>query len=316
MKKVLITPRSFGSFSEEPFEILTKNNFEYVLNPYGRILTEEEMINHIKDADALIVGVDPVSREVLNSAPRLRIISKYGVGLDNIDLDEAKARGITVTTTSGANTEAVADYAFGLMLAVARKIVVIDRACRQLDWSKSTTLGLYGKTLGILGTGAIGKAVAKRASGFNMKILAYDIYKDEIYAGNNRIDYVELDELYQQSDFISLHLPLNDTTWGMINETAIDKMKKNAIIINTARGGLIDETALYKAIKQNRIWGAGLDVFEKEPPAGNPLLELDNVVIGSHCAASSTDAIDKMSLFSVHNIINAFNICQKETQTD
>jgi len=301
MKKVLVTPRSFGKGSGKAFELLENAGLEVVINPYGRILTEDEMVKNIADMDALIVGVDPVTKAVIDSANKLKVISKYGVGLDNIDVSYAKSKGIPVTVTAGANTEAVADYAFALMLSVARDIIPIDRKCRGLDWGKVTALGVYGKTLGILGTGAIGKAVARRAKGFDMKLLAYDVYKDEEFAKKHGMAYTDVETILKESDFISIHLPLTDETRGMIGSEQLSMMKQTAVIVNTARGGIIDEKALYNALKNKCIWGAGLDVFEKEPPEGNLLLTLDNIVIGSHCAASNFDAVKNMSLYAAKN---------------
>lgn len=303
MKKVLVTPRSFGKNSTEAFDILKDAGLEVTANPFGRILTEDEMIQNIADKDALIIGVDPVTKAVIDAAPKLKVISKYGVGLDNIDTNYAKEKGILVTITAGANTEAVADYAFALMLAAARSIVPIDKGCRKLDWSKVTTLGMYGKTLGVLGSGAIGKAVIRRAAGFNMRLLAYDIYPNQAFADQYGVTYTNPDTIYREADFISIHLPFSQETYGMIGKDQFAVMKKTAVIVNTARGGIIKEPDLCEALKDNRIWGAGLDVFEKEPPEGNPLLALDNLVIGSHCASSNFDAVNNMSLYAAKNVV-------------
>ena len=172
MKKVLVTPRSFGKNDPTLFDQLKAGGFEVVRNDTGAILSEETICRMIADCDAVILGVDPCNKNVLDHAPKLRAIARYGVGLDNIDLEECKKRGISVTRTVGANSNAVADFAFGLMLAVARKIVLIDNKCRKQDWSKNTGIDVFGKTLGIIGLGAVGKCVARRAAGFGMKIPA------------------------------------------------------------------------------------------------------------------------------------------------
>lgn len=304
MPKILITPRSFGKHSKKPFELLKEKGYELIINPYGRILTHEEMIKEIADVDGIIVGVDPLNAEVLKHAKKLKVISKYGVGTDNIDLEYAKNNNITVTITRGANSDAVADYAFALMISAARKLVPIDKGCRQLNWGKVTTIGMYGKTLGLIGLGNIGKGVAKRAQGFNMKALAYDLFKDEEFASKNNIEYVTIERILKEADFISLHLPLTKDTEHIIGENELKMMKKNAVIVNTARGGLIDENALYDVLKDNEIWGAGVDVFEQEPPKNQELLTLDNIVIGSHCAASTFEAVDNMGIMASQNIIN------------
>jgi D-3-phosphoglycerate dehydrogenase len=301
--KVLVTPRSFAKTSSRPLDMLAERKFEIVRNPYGRILSKQEMIELIADVDAIIVGVDPLDRDVLAHARKLKVISKYGVGLDNVDLDYARDRGIRVAAALGANVEAVADYTLALMLAVARKVIPIDRACRRFDWSKPTTLDVYGRTLGIVGLGSIGRAVAERARGFRMNVLAYDVRQDEAYAAEHGIEYVPLEELLRRSDFISLHSPLTGDNRHLIGEEQLALMKPTAVLINTARGGLIDEQALFRALKENRIWGAGIDVFEQEPPSNRELLELDNIVIGSHCAASTVQAVENMGIMAAENVI-------------
>jgi D-3-phosphoglycerate dehydrogenase len=277
------------------------------MNPFGRILSKQEMIELISEVDAIIVGVDPLDQDVLSHARQLKVIAKYGVGTDNIDVDYATSRGIPITVTQGANVDAVADYTLALMLAVARRIVPIDRACRIGDWGKITTLDVSGKTLGIVGLGNIGKAVAKRAAGFDMRVLAFDVYRDEAYAARHGIEYVPFDELLRQSDFISLHAPLNDKNRYLISYEQFEWMKRTAIVVNTARGGLIDEQALLWALREERIWGAGIDVFEREPPETPELLQLDNLVIGSHCAASTVQAIENMGVLAAGSVIQVLS---------
>ncbi|MCG8485332.1 MAG: phosphoglycerate dehydrogenase [Clostridia bacterium] len=300
--KVLITPRSFGQNSKVPFEMLKENGWTIIKNPYGRILTEEEMEDLIADADGVIIGVDPLNKSVLKAAKKLKVISKYGVGLDNVDLEYAKEKNIKVFNVKNGNSDAVADYAFALMLAVSRKVVLIDRECRKNNWKKIKSLEVCNKTIGIVGLGEIGKGMANRAKGFNMTILAYDVLKDEAYAKENDIQYVELEQLIKESDYITIHLPLLESTKNLFGYEAFEKMKERAVIINTARGGIIEENALYDALTNEKIYGAGIDVFEEEPPRDKRFLELDNIVLGSHCAASSLEAIDNMSIRSVENL--------------
>jgi len=301
--KVMVTPRSFGKGNSQPIDMLREKGCELVLNPYGRILSKQEMAEMIKDVDAVIVGVDPIDQEVLEQAPKLKVISKYGVGTDNIDLNYAREKGIPVTVTAGANKDAVADYTIALMLAAARRMIPIDKGCRQLNWNKITSVDVWGKTLGLIGLGAIGKGVAARAKGFNMNIMAYDLMKDEAYAAEHQIEYVSLDKLLQNADFISLHLPLTDKTHHIIGAKELASMKETAVIVNTARGGLIHEQALLDALREERIWGAGMDVFEQEPPQDKGFLELDNLVIGSHCAASTYQAIENMGVMAAANVL-------------
>lgn len=190
-----------------------------------------------------------------------------------------------------------------LMMAVARKAVMIDRRCRKLDWGKISTRDVSHATLGLFGLGAIGKHVAKRAQGFGMKVLAYDPYWPEEYAKENNIERADAEAIFRTADFISLHLPLMDSTRNFVGEKEIAMMKKDAILINTARGGLIDEAALLKALKEERIYGAGIDAFAHEPPEDPAWLELDNVVLGSHCAASTRGATENMGAMATENLI-------------
>lgn len=226
--------------------------------------------------------------EVIAAAPKLKAIAKYGVGVDNIDLEAAKARDIKVSRTVGANSEAVADYAMALILAVARKTVLIDRRCRQKDWKKITTRDVTGATIGILGLGAIGRNVAQRAQGFGMKVLAHDPFWNEEYAAAHNITKATPDEIYTQCDIISLHLPLTPETENFIGAAELAKMKPDVILVNTARGGLIDESALLDVLEAGKIYGAGIDAFSSEPPKDPRWFTLDNVVLGSHCAASTS----------------------------
>jgi D-3-phosphoglycerate dehydrogenase len=305
-RKILVTPRSFGKHSKQPIQMLEEAGYEVQLNPYNRILSKSEMKNAIKDVDGIIVGVDPLDEEVLKEAKNLKAIAKYGVGTDNIDLRYASNHHIPLTVAAGANNDAVADYTMALMLAAARRVTTIDAKCKQKDWTKITTVDVYGKVLGLIGIGSIGKGVAKRAKGFNMKILAYDLVRDEEFAREYGVTYVDtIDDILSESDFISLHLPLTDSTRHLISYQEFEKMKPDAVIINTARGGLINENALEHVLKNNMIWGAGVDVFEEEPPSNLELLSLDNLVIGSHCAASTVQAIDNMGILSSRNLLES-----------
>lgn len=308
MKKVLITPRSYGKSDVSVFEKLKQAGFVYEVNDVGSILTKEQIIRRVADCDGVILGVDPFDADVIAAAPRLKAIAKYGVGLDNIDLAAAKARGIRVSKTMGANSEAVADYALALMLAVARQVCTIDAAARNGDWKKRTTTDVSRKTVGIIGFGAIGKLVAQRCKGFSMRVLAYDVFWDDAYAKDHGVEYAGFDTILRESDFISLHLPLLPETRGIIDGSAISQMKSDCILINTARGGLIDDNALMQALANNSILGAGLDAFATEPPDDPRWAQFPQVVLGSHCAASTVGAIRLMGQMATDHLIRDLSV--------
>lgn len=306
--KILITPRSFGKNAPELFDRLAKADLDVVRNETGGILSADQMRTLLADCQGLILGVDPLDATVLAAAPELRAVAKYGVGLDNIDLEACSARGIAVSRTVGANSQAVADFTMTLMLMVARKAALIDRRCRQKDWRKITSLDIYGKTLGIIGLGAIGKLVAQRARGFGMRILGHDIVWDAAWAATAGVERADVDAICREADCITLHTVLTDATRHMITVERLASMKPTAILINTARGELVDEAALLAALRENRIYGAGLDVFAQEPPADPAWYTLDNVVMGSHCSSSTVGATSAMGHMAVDNLLRDLGV--------
>jgi len=301
--KILITPRSFGKHNDGHIRMLEEKGLNIARNETGRIMTEEEMKTAIKDAAGVIIGVDPLNAGVMAEAPGLRAVAKYGVGTDNIDLEYCEENGIKVSITTGANSEAVADHTFALILGLARKVIEIDGRCRERDWTKITTSDVAKKTLGLIGLGSIGKGVVSRAKGFSMDVLAYRRHWDEEYGREAGVEYATVDEICVRSDFISLHTPLTDETKNIIGKRELGLMKPGVFIINTARGGLIDEDALLEALEEGRVGGAGFDVFEKEPPDDERWYALNNVIMGSHCGASTTGAAESMSLMSAVNLL-------------
>ena len=302
--KILVTATSFKPNNPTPaLKRLRKYADEIVFNPKGKPLTEDELQPLVHDIDGYIAGLDFITAKALSQCEKLKVISRYGVGVDRIDLNAAQARGIKVCNTPGANTNAVADLAFGLILATARKIPMLDRKTREGGWVRSTGAEIYEKTLGILGLGAIGKAVAKRALGFDMKIMAYDPYLDEEYARSTNIEAASFDDIIRNADVLSLHLPLLNETKNIISADVMRKMKPGTIIVNTARGGLIDEDAAYELLKSNHLGGLGLDAYAQEPPGSSPLFELENTVLTPHTASHTLEAVKNMSDMSVENLI-------------
>jgi len=306
--KVLVTATSFKRGSgQSALELLESFTNDLVFNPYGRPLSEDELISILSGCDGIIAGLDPFNRNVIESASGLKVISRYGVGVDQVDLKAAREKGIAVCNTPGVNANAVADLAFALLLSVARQVTLLDRKIREGQWPRSTGIELYNKTIGILGLGAVGRAAAKRASGFSMKILAYDPFIDNEYARANGITAACFDEIIKEADFISLHLPLGGETRNIISADVMKAMKKGVIIINTARGGLLDEKAACELLKSGHLGGLGLDVLEAEPPGASPLFGLDNVVITPHTGAHTTEAIAGMAEMSVRNLIDVLS---------
>lgn len=275
-------------------------------------LSKSEMIQRARKADGIITQLrDPIDEEFINSLENAKIIANYAVGYNNIDISTATNRGIYVTHTPGVLTEATADIAFALLLAVARKIVESDRFVREgkfVGWKPKLFLGydLYGKTLGIIGMGRIGQAVARRAVGFGMKIVYYNRNKlPEDVEKQHNASYVKLDELIEISDFISIHTPLTQETYHLIDANRISKMKPNAILINTARGPVVDEYALYEALRGGKIAGAGFDVYENEPFLTPGLEKLNNVVLLPHIGSATYETRNKMSEMVALNVIEA-----------
>ncbi len=278
--------------------------------------SKKEIIRNVRDKDGLLCSLsDVIDSDVINAAQKLKVISSYSVGYDHIDIDAATKRGVCVTYTPEVLTETTADLAFALILVCARRIAEADIVVRKgkwrTGWKYDFMLGsdVNGKTLGIIGLGRIGSAVARRANGFNMKILYNNRNKLSIEKEKGlAVEYRSLDDLLKESDFVSIHLPLSKDTFHLLNEQKLKLMKHTSYIVNTARGSIIDEKALVKALRQKWIAGAGLDVFEKEPLAKNSqLLKMKNVVLAPHIGSASTETREKMAEVAAMNLLNVLN---------
>ncbi|OPY65618.1 MAG: putative 2-hydroxyacid dehydrogenase [Syntrophorhabdus sp. PtaU1.Bin050] len=305
--KVYITRRI-----PEPGISLIKESCDVTLHPYDEPPAHEEIVDHIRDKDALLCLLsDRIDREIIEAGPNLKVISTFSVGFEHIDVAAATRKGIYIGYTPGILTEATADLAFSLLLGTARRITEADRFLRGHGWktafSPNLLLGIsvWGTTLGIVGLGRIGKAVARRARGFNMKVLytkRTSLPREE--ETNLGVEYRSLEELFEQSDFVSLHAPLTDETRHLVNGARLRLMKPTSVLINTARGPVVDEAALIRALQERWIAGAGLDVFEKEPiDPTNPLLHLDNVVLLPHLGSATIQARSKMAEVSARNLL-------------
>lgn len=304
--KVLSTSPTFGHYVSEPSEYLESHGWKVELIPQGKKISEEQLIQSAGQYDAIIVGVEKITSSVIEASKKLRIITKHGIGVDNIDVKAASGRGIVVTNAPGTNSDAVADLTIGLFLSLARSIPSVDRSVKGGEWPRAVGVQINGKVLGIIGLGQIGKKVVKRALGFDMRVLAYDILKDEAFAKERRITYVSLNEVLAQADFLSIHVPISPSTRGLIGEKELNLMKKEAFLVNISRGGIVDEEALYRVLKERRIRGGALDVFAHEPPTGSPLLTLDNVIVTPHMGAYTFEALRETGMVCARSIIDVF----------
>lgn len=301
--RVLIGSRSWGRATHEPLANLQAAGCEVIPNTLGRSYREDELRALLPNVDAFITGVDQVTAHALETTDRLRVISKHGVGLDNIDILAAKARGIIVTATLNAIHDSVADLTLALLLALARQIPVADNSLHAGKWEKFVGVELRGQVLGIVGLGRIGREVALRARAFGMQVLAYDVYQDNAFASEHAIRFVELDELLARADFLSLHAALTRGAEALIGAPELARMKPSAFLINTARGGLIDEASLTDALRERKLAGAALDVFASEPPTNHPLLALDNVILTPHIAGQTRQGLARMDEMAAENVL-------------
>ncbi len=313
--KVAVLSKSFAKASDQPVKALTEVGIEVLQRPNDDPANEVRVAELIGDCDGAIVAAqDRVGSLVFDRCTNLRVVADHAVGFDRIDMKEAQRRGIVVKTCPG-NYESVADLAWLFILATSRKLVPAVQSVKEGQWSPPAFSGteVLGKTIGIVGYGQIGRAVVKRAQGFENKILVYDPFVDTVApVGNLHIAQVSLEALLGQSDVVSLHVPLNEHTRHIIDAQALAMMKPTATLINTSRGGLVEETALYKALKDNTIAAAATDVFETEPPGESPLLSLPNFLATPHLGAQTADANVRTGMMAARIIID---VLLKKTTT-
>ena len=292
--KVLVTTRSFGKEVREPMERLRREGCHILEWREGSGLPESDLLAKVGEVDAWIVAFHPIGAALMDSAPRLRVIAKHGVGVDNIDISAATARGIVVTTAPSANDQAVADLTMALLLSLLRRIPEANGSVKAGRWERFLGCGLNGKVMGILGLGRIGQNVARRAKGFGVDLIGADPFWPEDAAREIGIRRVEPNELFVQADVISLHAPLTPETTGLVGEAAIARMKAGVWIVNTSRGRVVDEKAMYEALTSGKVAGYATDVFENEPPVGSPLLTLPNVIATPHMGTHTRESLQLM----------------------
>ena len=308
MKNVLITSEYFGKFSTDARDILVDAGLNVIDNPYGhQFLTPEQIIPYIGEANAIICDLEHITREVIDAAPSLEIIARRGVGVDSVDVAYAKEKGIIVSRTLGVLDNAVAELVFAYILQFARRTAEMNSDMHNGIWNKLLSSSVEGKTLGIIGMGNIGKAVAKRAAAFDMKI---------VYTGPSRkaeaetefnAEYLSMKELMEVSDFVSLHCALSDSTRGLINAEMLSHMKRSAYLINAARGAIVNETDLYNTLNNGLIAGAAIDVFDKEPETESIFKSLDNVILTPHVASFTSEIFIRMSVAAAKSVVEALS---------
>jgi D-3-phosphoglycerate dehydrogenase / 2-oxoglutarate reductase len=303
--KILVTATNYSKYCARAKKLLEDSGYELIENEFGRPMTFDELKVRVPEVCGVVVGVDTWNEDVFKLAPKLRAMSRFGIGVDNIDLAAAKARGIKVTNARGANADSVAEYVVGLVLALYRNVIGLDGSTREGAWDRYIGRTIRGKKVGLVGFGAIAQYAAKLLSAFGAEILAHDVYRDEAAAKKYGVSFVELDEILATCDIVSLHVPATPETTKLIGAKELGRMKRTAILINTARGAVVDQAALYAALKDRRIAGAGIDVYEREPTdASNPLFSLDNVVVMPHSAAETYETYESVSLATARAIMD------------
>jgi D-3-phosphoglycerate dehydrogenase len=303
--KIAITTSSFGKDSREPVEALKAAGFALVFNPHGRKLTKPETVELLRDTDGLIAGTEALDKEVLSQLPNLKVISRVGTAMDNVDLAYAKERGIPVYNTPDGPTNGVAELALGGLLSLLRRIPQSDASVRRGEFAKPMGRLLRGKTVAVIGLGRIGKALVRLMQPFDVTVIAVDPVRDESFAARYAVRYVHLEEALLEADVVSLHLS-GSTKIPLLGTAELAKMKPGALILNAARGGWIDEAALYEALTSGRLGGAFLDVFAAEPYKG-PLAELDNVVLTAHIGSYALECRIGMEADAARKVIEYFN---------
>ena len=303
MKKVLIAPAPRAGIDSPYMSALRDAGFELVYPARAAQLTEEELLAMLPGISASVAGSEPYICRVLDAHPGLRVIARAGVGYDAVDTAAATDHGIPVTTTPGTNHDAVAEHTFAMMLALAKNLLSQHHGTRTGKWPRQANLPLRGRTLGIAGLGRIGKAVAVRGAVFGMPLLAYEPFPDRAFVEQYRITLMPLERLVAESDYLTLHVPLTPESRNLIDRPALNRMKPTAFLINTSRGGLVNEADLLEALRNKRLAGAALDVFEQEPPPLTPLFELENVVLTPHAAGVDLQSRDDMALSAAQAIV-------------
>ncbi|QTE40248.1 phosphoglycerate dehydrogenase [Mucilaginibacter gossypii] len=304
MNKILTSPSSFGQVGPEPVDLLIQNGYEVINNPYGRKLTEDEVIELAKDCAGIVAGVEPLTARVMDALPNLKCISRVGIGMDSVDLKYAAEKGIIVTNTPDGPTRAVAELTLAMTLSLLRKVPQAHTDLRNRVWKKQVGNLVLNKVVGVVGLGRIGKLVAQLFRGIGNPVIGYDPYADATWAANNGVELVDFNTVLSKADIVTIHVPGNEDGSAVIGAGEIDLMKAGSFLINISRGGIVDEDALFNALSANKLTGAAVDVFSEEPYAG-PLCDLDNILLTPHLGSYAEEGKLLMEIDAVKNLINA-----------
>jgi len=306
-KKVLVTATNYSKLCANAKQLLLDYGCEIIENTFGRPLTFEELKEVVGSVDGVIAGVDTWNEEVFRLAPQLQGIARFGVGVDNIDLGAARKYGIQVTNVPRGNANAVAELAVGLMIAVRRSIPLLDQSTKNGGWDRFVGSELAGGTVGLLGFGNIAQLTAKKLQGFDVELIAYDKYPDTAKAAEYGVKLTTFDQVLTDSDIVSMHLPSLKETYRIMNDGAFARMKSSAVFINTARGAVVDEQALARALTSGVIAGAAIDVYEAEPvSADNPILRTPNLITTPHTAAETFETYERVSMVTAQALLDIF----------
>ena len=293
-----------GQCGSEPFDLLRDNGYEIINNPYGRKLTEDEVIDIAKDCIGIVAGVEPLTARVMDALPQLKCISRVGVGMDNVDIEYAKQKGIIVCNTPEGPTRGVAELTLAMTMSLLRRIPQADAAMHQHQWKKQIGNLILDKKIGVVGLGRIGRLVSELFRGIGNPVIGFDPYADKEWADAKGVALKTFDEVLSESDILTLHIPGNKDKSPVIASVEINKMKDGAFLINIARGGVVDEEALVAALKSGKLAGAAVDVYTKEPYDG-PLCDLDNVILTPHLGSYAKEGKLKMEVDACKNLIEA-----------
>lgn len=304
MKKILVTATNYNELCQEGLHLLERNGYQVILTPFSRPHTEEELLHVIGDVDGAIANVDLWTEKVMDAAPNLKVIARFGTGYDTVDLESARQHGIIVTNCPGLNASAVAEHAVALMLAALRHVPYLDNETKQGEWVRMMFHELAGKKIGILGLGHVGQHFAKILRGFDVEILAYNRTPKLDMANNLGVRLCSFEEILRESDLISIHLAGNAETYHIIDEYALSLVKPTCMIVNTGRGFIVDEQAMYQALTGGRLEAFATDVFEEEPvKADNLLLSLPNVICTPHIAGQTYENYQKTGLETAKAVV-------------